>query len=254
MARFTEVKTLLAILLVLQGEVCEGMAIVPAAAGNSPGHTRTYTLVAAAAVSDRRVLFGGDGDGHSDGGSSSSSSSSSNECPDDSGSQCATSCSCPSGQSKKTIQSSSGTCYTCTSGGSSSSSSTSYCPGDSGSSCGTSCSCHIGWTKKTVHSSSGTCYTCAGVLSGAFDTAKLKVCTKLAAKIYKGGNADACGTITEGVADTICDAALGGPEDPVGDVACPVEVEEMCKGLAKYIEKHTHTDPASTCKSYLGQS
>ena len=80
MARCTEVKTLLAILLVLQGEVCEGMAIVPAAAGNIPGNTRTYTLVAAAAVSDRRVLFG-----NSDGGSSSSSSSSSNECPGDSG-------------------------------------------------------------------------------------------------------------------------------------------------------------------------
>ena len=89
------------------------------------------------------------------------------------------------------------------------------------------------------------------MISGYYGSAKLKLCKKLVGPIYKDGNADICGSMTEASADSICDAALGGPEDLVGDVACPVAISSMCKSLAKYVESHTHTDPTSTCKGFL---
>ena len=86
---------------------------------------------------------------------------------------------------------------------------------------------------------------------GLVAEAKMAVCKKLAATIQKNGNSDGCGMIAEATADAICDAALGGPEDPVGDVACPVEVEDMCNGLAKYIENNSGNGPTSICQGFL---
>ena len=81
----------------------------------------------------------------------------SERCPHDSGTTCGSYCYCTSSYYKKTVRSSSGTCYTCASRGSES------CPDDSGTKCSSSssCVCSSSQYRKTVSGSSGTCYTCA---------------------------------------------------------------------------------------------